>query len=223
LNVFNIRPMRPLMLAVAAKFAAKEAADAFRMFITWGVRLMIASSTRTGNVEETLAAAAQKVFAEDVQDSAQLRKEVNNIIPADEQFRQAFEIATVSKAILARYYLRSLEMAAKSEATPWFVPNDDRQAINLEHVLPERPENGWGQFDEEKARIYVKKIGNLALLLAKSNSDLRSAGFKTKKAIYKDSPYELTRQISTVSDWNESQIVSRQRTLAQLALRAWPL
>jgi hypothetical protein len=223
LNVFNIRPMRPLMLAVAAKFAPKEASDSFRIFISWGVRLMIASSTRSGNVEETLAAAAQKVFSEDIQNTNQLRKEVSSIIPIDEQFRQAFEIATVSKAVLARYYLRSLEMAAKNEATPWFVPNDDRQAINLEHVLPERPENGWKQFDEEKARVYAKKIGNLALLLAKSNSDLKSAGFEAKKSIYKNSPYELTRQIATVSVWDEVQIASRQKTLADLALRAWPL
>jgi hypothetical protein len=46
LNVFNIKPMRPLMLSVASKFTAKEANEAFRLFISWGVRLMIASSTR---------------------------------------------------------------------------------------------------------------------------------------------------------------------------------
>jgi hypothetical protein len=102
------------------------------------------------------------------------------VIPADEQFRQAFEIATVSKAVLARYYLRSLEMAAKNEITPWLVPNDDRQTIDLQNVLPERFYGKWEKFDEESARAYVKKIGNLALLLAKSNSDLRSADFKTK-------------------------------------------
>jgi hypothetical protein len=223
LNLFNIRPLRPLMLAVAARFAPKEAADAFRMFISWGVRLMIASSTRSGSVEESLAAAAHRVFGEEMKTAAALKKEMSSIIPVDEQFRQAFEVATVSKSVLARYYLRSLEMAAKNEATPWFIPNDDRQAINLEHVLPERPEHYWDDFDEEKARIYTKKIGNLALLLAKSNSDLKSKDFKTKKEVYQHSPYELTRQISTVQTWDEKQIVERQKVLAGLALRAWPL
>lgn len=223
LNVFNIKPMRPLMLAVASKFTAKEANEAFRIFISWGVRLMIASSTRSGSVEEPLATSAQKVFAGDISTASSLKKEMSGIIPADEQFRQAFEIATVSKGVLARYYLRSLEMAAKNEATPWFVPNDDKQTINLEHVLPERFDGRWGRFDEDEARAYVKRIGNLALLLAKSNSDLRSADFKTKRAVYKTSPYELTRQISTVSEWNEDRIVERQKGLAELALRAWPL
>jgi hypothetical protein len=211
------------MLAVASKFTPKEANDAFRLFITWGVRLMIASSTRSGSVEEPLATTAQKVFAGEIETAASLKKEMAGVIPTDEWFRQSFETATVSKAVLARYYLRSLEMAAKNEATPWFVPNDDRQTINLEHVMPERFDGKWGKFDEEGARAYVKKIGNLALLLAKSNSDLRSADFETKRAVYKESPYELTRQISTVSEWNEEQIVERQKGLAEIALRAWPL
>ena len=41
---------------------------------------------------------------------------------------------------LARYYLRSLETAAKNEAEPWFIPTDDGTVINLEHVLPKQPE-----------------------------------------------------------------------------------
>jgi len=223
LNILNIKPMRPLMLAVASKLPPKEANEAFRMFISWGVRLMIASSTRSGSVEGPIDAAAKRVFSGDILTASALKKELAGILPVDAQFRQAFEVATVSKAILARYYLRSLEMASKKESNPWFIPNDDKQAINLEHVLPDRPGKNWKQFDEETARLYVKRIGNLALLLAKSNSDLRSADFKTKKAVYKDSPYELTRQISTVSDWNQDRISERQKGLAELALKAWPL
>jgi len=223
LNLLNIRPLRPLMLAVAHQFNEKEATEAFRMFISWGVRLIIASSTRSGSVEEPLASAAQKVHSVSVADAPALKKRLIEIIPVDEQFRQAFEVATVSKAVLARYYLRSLEMAAKDEATPWFIPNDDRQAINLEHVLPERPEGNWPQFDDESVKTYWKRIGNLALMLAKTNSDLRSSDFKTKKAVYRTSPYELTRQISTVPQWTQQQIVERQRGLASLAVKAWPL
>lgn len=227
MNLLNIRPMRPLMLAVASRFSPKEANDAFRMFISWGVRLFIAGSTRSESVAEPIAQAAHRVFSAQVKQpittAAALKKELANIIPVDEQFKQAFELATVSKATLARYYLRSLEMAAKNEPTPWFIPNDDKETINLEHILPERRDNNWPKFDEETARIYVKRIGNLALLLAKNNSDLRSADFQSKKKLYKDSPYELTRQLSTVSEWDGKQISVRQKGLAELALRAWPL
>jgi hypothetical protein len=223
LNLLNIRGLRPLMLAVAARFAPKEASEAFRMFITWGVRFIITSNTSRGSIDELLAEAANLVFLKKIVNATGLFKQVSETIPVDEEFRRAFEIATVSKASFARYYLRSLEMAAKNEATPWFIPNDDKQVINLEHILPEQPGDCWSEFDEDTARIYVRKIGNLALLLAKTNSDLRSSDFKTKKTVYKTCPYELTRMLSRYSSWTKSEIVARQKTLAGFALKAWPL
>lgn len=222
LNLLNIKPMRPLMLALASKFPPNEAAEAYRMLISIGVRLLIASSTRSGSVEEPLAASANAIFIEDIKDSKSLKARLAAITPNDEQFRVAFEIATISKASLARYYLRSLEMTAKSEPTPWFVPNDDRQSITVEHVLPQKPDATWNDFSEETAKAYVNRLGNQALLLAKSNSDLKSTSFEAKRAVYRETPYELTRQISTVPIWDGARIAERQKILATLALRTWP-
>ena len=225
LNLLNIRPFTPVMLAVAAKFNEREATSSFQAFVIWGVRLLLASSTRSGSIEQALAAVAHGVSDGEITSTAKLKARMAGVIPNDEQFKQGVEVATVSKASLARYYLRSLEMAAKGEATPWFIPNDDKQTINLEHVLPVKPDVSWRRFFpiEETMQTYVRRLGNMALLLAKGNSDLGSVKFEKKKAAYARSPYELTRQISTVARWNEAQIVERQKVLADLALRAWPL
>jgi hypothetical protein len=59
--------------------------------------------------------------------------------------------------------------------------------------------------------------------LPKTNSDLQSSDFKAKKATYRDSPYELTRMIAQNKVWTKEEIMSRQRALADLALKAWPL
>jgi len=224
LNLFNIRPMRPLILAIAEKFSGSEAAEAYRYLITLGVRLLIASSTRSGSVEQPLAAAANEVFVGTLVDAQGVKARLAGIIPNDEQFRQAFEVATVSKASLARYYLRSLEMTVKGEPTPWFIPNDDRQAINLEHVLPIKPDPSWNAtFDNEAAEAHVKRLGNLALLIAKANSDLKSGSFADKKEIYRSAPYQLTSQIATATEWTPAMIVERQKGLAQLAVNTWPI
>lgn len=223
LNLLNIKGVRPLMLAVATQFQPKDASEAFRIFISWGVRFIITSNTSRGSIDEVLGEAAHKVFKGDIANAAAIRKQVSDTIPLDEEFRKSFETATVSKGQFARYYLRSLEMAAKNEATPWFIPNDDKQVINLEHVLPQSPGANWPDFNEDDIRIYARKIGNLALLLAKTNSDLQSSDFATKKAIYKDSPYELTRMIATNGKWTKDEIALRQKTLADFAVKAWPL
>lgn len=221
LNMFNIRPMRPLMLAIANKFDPNRAAEAFKYLVVLCVRLLIAGTTRSTSVELPLAATANKVQSEQVVNNSDLKLALKDVMPSNEQFRQAFEIATVSNAKLARYYLRSLEMTAKNEAEPWLIPNDDRQIINLEHVLPQKSEGNWPQFSEEQVAAYAKRIGNMVLLQASRNSILRSDDFETKKKVYATSPYLLTQQIATLPEWTVEKINDRQKVLAQIALRAW--
>jgi hypothetical protein len=112
-NLLNIKPMRPLLLAVAAKFSPKEAAFAFQFLISLGVRLLIASTTRSGSVEVPITTAANEIFINKIEHAATLQRRLSEITPVDDEFKMAFEDARVSKAQLARYYLRSLEMAAK--------------------------------------------------------------------------------------------------------------
>ena len=129
----------------------------------------------------------------------------------------------MSQAYLARYYLRSLEMAVKREVDPCFIPNDDQQVINLEHVLPEKPGENWPQFTPEVAAAFYRRLGNMALLQAKSNSDLRSSSFAEKKRIYTESPFHLTRRIAEGNDWTSNSIAERQAYMAQWAVKTWPV
>lgn len=175
LNLFAIKPLRSLMLAIGHKLTDREAEQAFRFCVSLGVRLMITTSTRTGSVEEGLAAAAHKVFLGNIASAADLKNELRTLTPTDAAFAEAFERATVSNQKLARYYLRSMELAAKNEPEPWHIPNDDRSVINLEHVLPEKPEGNWPQFTEEQVKLYYKRIGNLCLLRASDNSTAKSS------------------------------------------------
>jgi hypothetical protein len=223
LNLFDIKPLRPLMLAIAQKLPDKEAEKAFRFCVSLSVRLMIASSTRTGTVEEGLAAAAHNIFTDKLATADNLKAALKSLTPTDGPFVAAFENATVSNRKLARYYLRSMELAAKNEAEPWHIPNDDRSMINLEHVLPEKPEGNWPSFTDEQVKLYYKRVGNLCLMRASDNSAAKSAGFGIKKPIFATSPYVLTKQIADAADWTTAEIVERQKTLAAIAAKTWPI
>ncbi len=221
-NLLGVKPMKPLMLAISVKFSAQETASAFSFLTSLGVRLIIAGNTRSGSVEMPLAAAAAEIYAGQIDTAGALKARLHDITPTDDAFRSEFEAARVSKAQLARYYLRSLEMAAKDESEPWFMPVDDRSVINLEHVLPKKPEGNWPNFNEEQVDMYVNRLGNQALMRASDNSDIRSAGFEDKKKIYGPSPYLLTSQIAELALWDVAAIQERQKVLATLALKAWP-
>lgn len=223
LNLFSINPLRPLLLAVAQKFSDAEVGKAFTFCISLAVRLMIASSTRTGTVEEGLALAGHNVFDGSVATTDELKAQLGKITPTNGRFQIALETATVSNRKLSRYYLRSLEMTAKGDSQPWHIPNDDQTVINLEHVLPEKPGDLWPKFTDDEVRLYRNRIGNLTLLRAADNSKLQSYDFAAKKVVYADCPYEITRQIAEATEWTPQSIFDRQKILAQLALRTWKL
>jgi hypothetical protein len=223
LNLLNIKPLRPLLLAISAKFEEKETPKAFQFLISLSVRLLVASTTRSGSVEIPLATAAQEVFGGSITSTGELKTKLANITPSNVEFKTEFETARVSASRLARYYLRSLEMAAKGEREPWFIPNDERSVINLEHVLPKKPLGNWSQFAPDEAMVWINRLGNQALMRASDNSDLQSDSFATKKEIYKNSPYVLTSQIGELADWDAAAVAARQVALATLAVATWPI
>ncbi len=222
LNLLNIKPMRPLLLAVAAKFSQKEASLAYKFLVALSVRLIIASSTQSGSVEVPLAAASHAIFVEGIITASDLKLRLSDITPTDVEFKTEFETTRVTASRSARYYLRSLEMAAKDEREPWFIPNDDRSIINLEHILPKKPLSNWPEFKTEEVSIWSNRLGNQALMRASDNSDLQSDCFVDKKAVYAKSPYVLTSQVASAARWDTAAIAERQKSLADLAVKTWP-
>lgn len=223
LNLFRISPMRPLILAISQNFDEKETERAFDFCVSLGVKLMITTGTRTGTVEEGLAGAGHKIQSGEVTNYRELLSCLKNITPSDGQFKAAFENATVTNAKLARYYLRSLERVIKNEPQPWHIPNDDPTVINIEHILPAKPEGNWPQFTDDEVKIFKNRIGNMTMLRSTENSGLRSAPFEEKKKVYSNCPYEVTKLAAQEDDWSTTAIVNRQKILSDFAIKAWPI
>lgn len=223
LNLFDIAPLKPALLAATKKMSKKEVALVFEKFVAIGVRLIIASRTTTQSVEKPLGDCAQRIWIGELKNCKEVIGFLSSSTPNDQQFRDAFERATVSKAQFARYYLRSLERVSEDEPDPWLIPNDDPSTINSEHIFPQKPGNNWPEWDEEQAKAYVKRIGNMVLLKAKDNSGIGSDEFSKKKQIFAKSPYKLTKMVGQEADWLPKNVSDRQTKLADLALKAWPL
>jgi len=223
LDLLDARAIRPLLLAAVSRFSRKEWAATFRFTVALSVRLVVAPAPHGASAEMPLAQVANLVYRREIETVDSLKKKLNGIIPSDEEFRAAFETARVPRANLARYYLRSLERAENEESEPWYVPNEDSSIINLEHILPKKPEGNWPQFSDDEAAMYVNRLGNQALLRASDNSDVGNAGFADKRFLYEKSPYRLTKMIADATDWTPEQVIARQKRLAALALTAWPI
>jgi hypothetical protein len=164
-------PLKPLMLAVARHFTKPEALKAFRLFVSWVVRFLIVGGGRSGRVEVAYADCAKAVSSKSMgsaQPHFQKAEDLANfmhpaIVPNHAEFLAKFKIANADGG-LARYYLRALEEKHNSLPEPEWIPNEEPD-INLEHVLPQNPDNNWPGVDPEDAKANYKRLGNLALLL----------------------------------------------------------
>ncbi len=103
----------------------------------------------------------------------------------------------------------------------------DFGGCTVEHVLPQsdRYWHGWSEFPgvgSETAR-WVNRIGNLTLLGDSGNFARRqfNANFAAKQAVFKESPFSITRELSSRRRWSPDAIELRSKALAVEASRVW--
>jgi hypothetical protein len=224
LTRLRILPNRPLLLAAVKHFAPSDVQNLLRALVSWSVRQIIVGTVNSGRVEEQYCLAASKIRVGRMENFAHLRSDLLEVIPTDTDFREAFEIARVTKSSSARYYLRVLERQSVGEAEPELVPNADEAELNLEHILPRNAvQSDWPGIETvDDLDTWANRLGNMVLLRKKVNSKIGNRPFAEKKLILATSDLVLTKEVSTQTSWGPEEISQRQKTLARLAVDAWP-
>jgi hypothetical protein len=213
--------IRPLMLAVTQKFTPKEALKAFQLFISWSVRFLIVGGGSQGKLHRYYGTRAKEVSEGKIKTAKALSDSMAELVPGNKQFQEEFSKANVSKAALARYYLRAIELYGK-ENQPLLLINEDPIVVNLEHVLPLNPTKEW-KIDSETAATFFKRIGNMVLLGAKDNVAIGNGPFESKRKTLQKSPFTTTQDVGKLQKWDAEEIRKRQLKLAELAPKVWPL
>jgi hypothetical protein len=220
-NILQIEQIRPLLLSVIRHFSPAEAKKAFASFVSWSVRFLVAGGGSGGALDRHYGLRAKEIAEGAVTKAVELNERMKGILRTDAEFKEAFKTARVSKKVLARYYLRALELhkSGIAEADLGGVLEDTTQ-FNLEHVIPLNPGDAWG-LPEEVAQSYAKRLGNMALLDPAENCDVGNKGFKEKQIVYAQSSQLLTQELSKLHNWTPTEIDERQAELAELALQIW--
>jgi hypothetical protein len=227
LNTLGITRIRPLVIAVLDEFDASEVTKALKLMVSWAVRFMIVGGLGTGTLEEYYSSRAKEIRDGKIKSAAGLRKAMQKLVPSDREFQESFGHASVSKSVLARYYLRVLEREANGEQEPELLPNENKEEVNLEHVLPETPGAAWKHLTTEMAEAYTHRIGNLALMRRRDNKDVGNESSQDKAKAYAISRLRLTKQVAEMIDkaksWGPTEIENRQKEMSALAVKAWPI
>jgi hypothetical protein len=223
LNALRLIQIRPLLLSILDNFEVGEVRLAVKNLVSWSVRFLIHGGLGSGAIETHNCAAAKEIRAKGITTAAQIFRRLRAVIPTDAEFRGSFLTCGVSKAFLARYYLRALERQAMGVAEPELIPNDNSEVVNLEHILPQKPSTQWRHIPADEQTLLLTRLGNLALLKTKINTRAGNDGFVYKKGFYAQSDLQLTKCITTEATWDRGAIERRQKRMADLALQTWPL
>lgn len=123
------------------------------------------------------------------------------------------------------YVLRRLDAElSESKISP------ELKIYTVEHVLPQHPpENSqWLEWypDAEERENLVHRLGNLALLSRRKNSEARNYNFDKKKEKYFNAPltpFALTTQIIKEKEWTKEVLKSHQEKYLGILKRLWRL
>jgi len=222
-RILQLEQIRPLLLAVIRHFPPKEATLAFKLFLSWSVRFLIAGGGGAGVLDRHYGLRAKEITEGEVKTAAALSEKMKGIVRTDAEFVEGLRRARVSKKHLARYYLRALELSkvgAKDADLGGVL--EDTAVYNLEHIIPLSPNEKWN-LPDEIVQGYSKRLGNMTLLDPTENMDSGNKSFEEKLLIFKASPLLITQEIAKNQKWGPDEIDARQAVMAATALDIWKL
>lgn len=222
LHMFSVRQPFPLLMAAKRRLSDGEFETLLHACVAISFRYNIICGLLPSDQERVYSGTALSIANGTLMSALAILDTLRSIYPQDNAFRAAFMDKTIKTTAsrnkkIARYILCRLERQASGQDFEF-----ESQSFNLEHILPQNPEDGWDAFEERDLEAMVYRLGNMALLETGKNRNVGNATFATKKPVLAASGFALTRKIAEDHlDWLPANIESRQRALANLATTVW--
>jgi len=140
----------------------------------------------------------------------------------DDEFRSLLDGEVYGRPFAQAVLLR-LEEADQDES----VTKDFGGKITIEHVLPQALKDAYwrDRFTDDDHRLWLHRLGNLALLAGIKNYKAQYFPFDRKKKIYAERnnrvSFDTTKPILSAEHWTKELLTARQADLVERAQRIW--
>jgi hypothetical protein len=222
LRTFKVRQPFPLLLAAKRVFDAPDFSGLLRASVVISMRFNVIGSYSTAEQERTYNAVAEKVAKRELPTLGPALTAMRGIYPDDTAFRAAFAEKTIRTTDsrnnrVVRFILCALEKRLSTQEY-----NFVSDAHNVEHILPQNPQQGWESFSDEEADALTYRLGNMTLLQSGANKDLGNGTYAAKRVIYRLSGFAITQKIAAEhADWTPERIAAHQQWMANQATAIW--
>ncbi len=155
----------------------------------------------------------------------ELYDKIKKLEPSKDDFIKAFDNFETKTAELAKYILIRIndDMMSENGNLQEFEENEQ---VNLEHIIPKKPNAEWKKFFENKNIDYTTlnhKIGNMTLLLGTWNSRLKNNFFTKKVEEYKESKLPLNEDLKRLTEFGITEVTKRQKMIGMRAEKLWKI
>ena len=225
LQMFDVRQPLALLLAAFERMSDDDRSGFGRLLRATAVvsfRYNVICGRQSNEQEREYNRIACALSNHQLNGAADTIRELRRVYPEDDEFRAAFadrELRTTSSRNkkVARFLLFRLERQLSAQDFDF-----ESSKYDIEHVLPERPNANWDQFNDQQRESFTYRLGNLTLLSASRNRDLGNAGFAEKRSAYSESEFIISHKLAEEYDtWTVEKIRSRQSWMARQATGVW--
>ena len=148
------------------------------------------------------------------------RNDLKDLIPVKEYFNEKFDEIKYSNTDKARRIITYILSKYENYLNDVIEKNIDYDNVNIEHILPQKPES-WG-LSRSEIKGYIHKIGNLTLISKKLNSQMGNIELEKKIPILKKSDLKINKVLTDFineknNKWNENLITERSNMLSSIA------
>lgn len=215
---------RPLLISIFQHFSKSEIQKTLPALVAWSVRGLVAGVMGKGAAEVAFCDAATKIRSGAIKTRDDLGSALSGLIPRDSAFTSSFANYRTTNNGLARYLLLAIERHLEGSSQPEFVPNEDGDEINLEHILPRKAKKDeWPNFSPDEVGFHSIRLGNMTLIKERKNNALGNKSFAIKQPVLAASKLALNSEFAAKQTWVKADIDSRQGMLSQLAPLVWKL
>jgi hypothetical protein len=225
LQMFNVRQPLALLLAAYNRLGEDDREGFTKILRTIAVisfRYNVTCNHPSNEQEKIYNAIAQEISSGTLDSAGKIIPALQSVYPEDRIFRTAFsekELRTTNSRNkkVVRYVLFAIERHCSGSTFDL-----ESATYSLEHILPEHPEDGWEEFDDQLHSRCVYLLGNMTLLATGENRNVGNQSYQEKRTIYSQSEFVITQGISRHFDeWTPATIRSRQSWMAKQACSVW--
>jgi len=229
LNILRVEQVLILLLALYKRFF-KSNKDEFKRLLKKIINFTFRYSTicnlNPNEMERLYSAIARDLRRK--KSEIRLIDRLKKLMPDDETFVQSFTEKRIKNARLAKYILIKINdylLRAKGKREI----STATARVNLEHIIPKRPDEEWQKFlRSKKIRLeeldeWKYRLGNMTILLREYNRKIANKFYTKKRSMYEKSDLPINDDLKTYQEFGPEQIIERQRKMAEVAKEIWKI